>query len=138
MAKSLLDKHLNEVFLNTGSCAESIYTPQAGAVDPIVEGILARQGNHQPTQRQEEVAIPTGGEVFFEHNPTEKWYQPTSSGDARAGGLVWEQMRRLFPDLDGEPGQYCIACLSTDLTPAGNFRIVCAKCGRFVRWKNSG
>jgi hypothetical protein len=43
-------------------------------------------------------------------------------------------LRRLFPDLDGEPGEYCTACLGTDLEVRGQ-RVVCVACGRWVRWR---
>lgn len=43
-------------------------------------------------------------------------------------------LRRLFPDLDGDPGEYCTACLGTALEVRGQ-RVVCSKCGRWVRWR---
>lgn len=45
-----------------------------------------------------------------------------------------QYLRRLFPDLDGEPGKYCTACLGTELEVLGQ-RVVCSRCGRWVRWK---
>ena len=117
---SFLDNDLEGLGTQSQSCDMN----ECGHVDPIVEGILAAKA-----ARERQSEIPNGWDEIQLDELT-----PQKNGNR----LVWEQMRRLFPDLDGEPGQYCIACLSTDLTPAGNFRVVCAKCGRFVRWRNSG
>lgn len=41
--------------------------------------------------------------------------------------------RRLFPDLDGDPGRYCTYCLGRELEFTSR-RWVCVKCKSFVRW----
>lgn len=47
---------------------------------------------------------------------------------------TWAWLRRLFPDLDGEPGTYCVYCLSRDIYRSTDRRWRCKDCGRFVKF----